>query len=134
MYLSHLLAVTDVFPILLRRRTWMSINGIGTEIKSQLHILIHVKLPAGAFFSRFWGSLPSLPSTFKIFSPWKKSCTIISWPTFCDQYFWKFHIWNSRADKKRREIWMVKVNVIFNDIQLLICLTPLQVNWVMVIN
>jgi hypothetical protein len=41
-------AVTDVFPILLRRRTWMSINGIGTEIKSQLHILIHVNLPAGA--------------------------------------------------------------------------------------
>jgi hypothetical protein len=29
---------------------------------------------------------------------------------------------------------MVKVNVIFNDIRLLICLTPLQVNWVMVIN
>jgi hypothetical protein len=24
---------------------------------------------------------------------------------------------------------MVKVNVIFNDIRLLICLTPLQVNW-----
>ena len=32
------------------------------------------------------------------------------------------------------EIRMVKVNVIFNDIRLLICLTPLQVNWVMVIN
>ena len=57
-----------------------------------------------------------------------------SWPTFCDQYFWKFPIWNSYADKKRREIRMVKVNVIFNDIRLLICLTPLQVNWVMVIN
>jgi hypothetical protein len=28
---------------------------------------------------------------------------------------------------------MVKVNVIFNDIRC-ICLTPLQVNWVMVIN
>ena len=28
----------------------------------------------------------------------------------------------------------VTVNVIFNDIRLLICLTPLQVNWVMVIN
>jgi hypothetical protein len=27
-----------------------------------------------------------------------------------------------------------KVNVIFNDIRLLICLTPLQVNWAMVIN
>ena len=66
---------------------------------------IHVNLLAGAFFSRF-----------------------------CDQYFLKFPIWNSRADEKRREIRMVKVNVIFNDIRLLICLTPLQVNWVMVIN
>jgi hypothetical protein len=79
-------------------------------------------LPAGAFFSRFWGSLPS---TFKIFRPWKKSSTKKSWPTFCDQYFWKFPIWNSCTDEKRREIRMVKVNVIFNDIRLLICLTPL---------
>jgi hypothetical protein len=36
----------------------------------------------------------------------------------------------SRAEEKCREIQMVKVNVIFNDIRLLICLTPLQVNWV----
>jgi hypothetical protein len=64
----------------------------------------------------------------------EKISTIKSWPTICDQYFWKFPIWNSRADEKRREIQMVKVNVIFNDIRLLICLTPLQVNWVMVIN
>ena len=41
--------------------------------------------------------------------PTKKSSTIKSWPTFCDQYFWKFPIWNSRADEKRREIRMVKV-------------------------
>jgi hypothetical protein len=41
--------------------------------------------------------------------PTKKSSTIKSWPTFCDQYFWKFPIWNSRADDKRREIRMVKV-------------------------
>ena len=61
-------------------------------------------------FSRFWGSLLL---TFKIFRPWKKSSTIKSWPTFCNQYFWKFSIWNSRADEKRREIRMVKVNVIF---------------------
>ena len=94
-------------------------------------IHVHVNLPAGAFFSRFWGSLPS---TFKIFRTWKKSSTKKSWPTFCDQYFWKFPIWNSRADEKHREIRMVKVNVIFNDIRLLICLTPLQVNWVMLIN
>ena len=97
-------------------------------------ILIHVNLPTGAFFSRFWGCLPYLPSTFKIFCPWKKSSTIKSWPAFCDQYFWKFPIWNSHADEKCREIWMVKVNVIVNDIRLLICFTPLQVNWVMVIN
>jgi hypothetical protein len=87
--------------------------------------------PNKRFFSQFWGSLPS---TFKIFRLWKKSSTIKSWPTFCDQYFWKFPIWNSRASEKRREIRMVKVNVIFNDIRLLICLTPLQVNWVMVLN
>ena len=31
--------------------------------------------------------------------PTKKSSTIKSWPTFCDQYFWKFPIWNSRTDK-----------------------------------
>jgi hypothetical protein len=43
-------------------------------------------------------------------------------------------IWKSRADKKCREIRMVKVNVIFNGIRLLISLTPLQVIWVMVIN
>ena len=73
--------------------------------------------------------LPILRSTFKIFRPWKKS-----WPTICDQYFWKFPIWNFRAEEKCWEIRMVKVNVIFNDIRLLICLTPLQVNWVMVIN
>jgi hypothetical protein len=110
---------------------------IDTEVSSDwthcVIFYIHVNLPAGAFFSRFWGSLPSLPSTFKIFRPWKKSSTIKSWPTFCDQYFWKFPIWNSRDDEKCREIRMVKVNVIFNDIRLLICLTPLQVNWVMVI-
>ena len=48
--------------------------------------------------------------------------------------FLEFPIWNFRAEEKRREIRMVKVNIIFNDIRLLICLTPLQVNWVMVIN
>jgi hypothetical protein len=64
------------------------------------------------FFTRFWGSLPS---TFKIFRPWKKSSTKKSWPTFCNQYFWEFPIWNSHADEKHREIRMVKVNVIFRD-------------------
>jgi hypothetical protein len=32
--------------------------------------------------------------------PTKKSSTIQAWPIFCDQYFWKFPIWNSRADEK----------------------------------
>jgi hypothetical protein len=34
--------------------------------------------------------------------------------------FLEFPIWNFRAEEKRREIRMVKVNVIFNDIRLLI--------------
>jgi hypothetical protein len=64
----------------------------------------------------------------KIFRPWKKSSTKKSWSTFCDQYFWKFPIWNSRAEEKRREIRMVKVNVIFNDIWLLIFIYPTVLN------
>ena len=44
---------------------------------------IHLFLPPNKiFFSRFWGSLPS---TFKIFRPWKKSNTIKSWPTSWSQ-------------------------------------------------
>ena len=44
---------------------------------------IHPFLPPNKiFFSRFWGSLPS---TFKIFRPWKKSNTIKSWPTSWSQ-------------------------------------------------
>jgi hypothetical protein len=63
--------------------------------------------------------------------PTKKSSTIKSWPTFCDQYFWKFPIWNSRADEKRREIRMVKVFKWYPVIDLF---DTLQVNWVMEIN
>jgi hypothetical protein len=117
---------------LISRMDWVSCAG-------DLN-LPHTPFPPARFppnkniFFRFWGSPPSLLSTFKIFRPWKKSSTIKSWPTFCDQYFWIFPIWNSRAEEKCREIRMVKVNVIFNDIRLLICLTPLQVNWVMMIN
>jgi hypothetical protein len=59
------------------------------------------------------------------FNTFTKSSTIKSWPTFCDQYFWKFPIWNSRVDEKRREIRMVKV---LNDIRLLICL--LNPRWI----
>jgi hypothetical protein len=56
--------------------------------------------------------VPSVsPVNFQNLPPVKKikyKCTIKSWPTctFCDQYFWKFPIWNSRADEKRREIRM----------------------------
>ena len=95
---------------------------------------IHVNLPAGAFFSWFWGSLPSLPSTFKIFCLWKKIkdnkiLTYILRSISLEIPHLELPRW-----QKRREIRMVKVNVIFNDIRFLICLTPLQVNWVMVIN
>ena len=93
---------------------------------------VHTCEPSGG--NIFLPILRVPPVNFQNLPPWKKSSTIKSWPTFCDQYFWKFPIWNSRTDEKRREIQMVKMNVIFNDIRLLICLTPLQVNWVMVIN
>jgi hypothetical protein len=63
--------------------------------------------------------------------PTKKSSTIKSWPTFCDQYFWKFPIWNSRADEKHREIRMVKGFKWYPVIDLF---DTLQVNWVMEIN
>ena len=70
----------------------------------------HGSLPRKSLISRMDGvscagdiNLPhDLPPT-------KKSSTIKSWPTFCDQYFWKFPIWNSCADEKCREIRMVKV-------------------------
>jgi hypothetical protein len=46
--------------------------------------------------SHAWETLISRTHLF--LPPTKKSSTIKSWPTFCDQYFWKFPIWNSRAD------------------------------------
>ena len=49
-------------------------------------------------------NLPHTPFPPAWYPPNKKSSTIKSWPTFCDQYFWKFPIWNSCADEKRREI------------------------------
>ena len=70
------------------------------------------------------------PSGGGIFLPILRAPSV----NFQNQYFWKFRLWNSCAEEKRREIRMVKVNVIFNDIRLLICLTPLQVNWFMLIN
>jgi hypothetical protein len=54
-------------------------------------------------------NLPHTPFPPARYPPNKKSSTIKSWPTFCDQYFWKFPIWNSHTDEKRREIRMVKV-------------------------
>jgi hypothetical protein len=70
-------------------------------------------LPRKSLISRMdWVScagdinLPHTPFPPARYPPTKKSRTIKSWPTFCDQYFWKFPIWNSRADEKRREIRM----------------------------
>ena len=70
-------------------------------------------LPCKSLISRMdWVSCAgdiNLPHTLFLphdIPPTKKSSTIKSWPTFCDQYFWKFPIWNSRADEKRREIRM----------------------------
>jgi hypothetical protein len=70
---------------------------------------------------RFWGPLPSLPSTFKIFRLWKKSSTIKFWSTFCDQSFWKFPIWNSRADEKCREMLPPEGSHVCNGKLLLPC-------------
>ena len=58
-----------------------------------------------------WETLISRTHLFLLHDlpPTKKSSTIKSWPTFCDQYFWKFPIWNSHADEKRWEIRVVKV-------------------------
>jgi hypothetical protein len=52
------------------------------------------------------------------FPPTKKSSTIKSWPTFCDQYFWKFPIWNSRADEKHREIRILEWRAGLSDTNL----------------
>jgi hypothetical protein len=61
--------------------------------------------------SHAWETLISRTHLFlpHVLPPIKKSSTIKTWPTFCDQYFWKFPIWNSCTDEKRREIRMVKV-------------------------
>jgi hypothetical protein len=73
-------------------------------------------LPRKSLISRMdWVScagdinLPHTPFPPARYPPNKKSSKIKSWPTFCDQYFWKFPIWNSHADEKRREIRMGKV-------------------------
>ena len=59
---------------MLNHANWFCISNWNSEYLKKKQF-IHVNLPAGVFFSRFWGSLPSLPSTFKIFRPWKKSST-----------------------------------------------------------
>ena len=81
-----------------------------------------------------WTGSPAqetLISRTHLFLPHDLPPTKKSWPTFCDQYFWKFPIWNSRADEKRWEIGMVKVFKWYPVIDLF---DTLQVNWVMEIN
>ena len=57
-------------------KNWTTLDAIFSfKYIVLLCLHIHVNLLAGAFFSRFWGSLPS---TFKIFRLWKKSSTIKS--------------------------------------------------------
>ena len=114
---------------LISRMDWVSCAG---DIN-----LPHTPFPPTRYSPQQRFFLPILrvpPVNFQNLPPVKKIRSIKSWPTFCDQNFWKFPIWNSCADEKCQEIRMVKVNVIFNDIRLLICLTPLQVNWFRLIN
>jgi hypothetical protein len=67
-------------------------------------------LPHKSLISRMdWVSCAGDINLLHDIPPTKNSSTIKSWRTFCDQYFWKFPIWNSRANEKRREIRMVKV-------------------------
>ena len=44
---------------------------------------------------------------FQSWREWKKSSTKKSCLTFCNQYFWKFPIWNSCAEEKHRAIRMI---------------------------
>ena len=97
--------------------------------------LTHTCEPSGGSIFLPILRVPSVPPVnFQNLPPVKKikSKKILTY--ILRSIFLEFPIWNFRAEEKRREIRMVKVNVIFNDIRLLICLTPLQVNWVMVIN
>ena len=101
-------------------KLWVQISFIGRCTRYNTYLLT---LPLFAGVSRVRASSPAwtgshawetLISRTHLFLPHelpqtKKSSTIKSWSTFCDQYFWKFPIWNSHADEKRREIWMVEV-------------------------
>jgi hypothetical protein len=71
-----------------------------------INTLINLHDPIYLFISRMdWVSCAGDINLPHNLPPTKKSSTIKS----CDQYFWKFPIWNSRADEKHREIRMVKV-------------------------
>jgi hypothetical protein len=61
----------------------------------------HGSLPRKSLISRMdWVSCTGDINLPHDLPPTKKSSTIKSWPTFYDQYFWKFPIWNSCADEK----------------------------------
>jgi hypothetical protein len=115
---------------------WIWINGSKIYFQTKIHTIIvggtkwgkrGVRTSSACVFYRTFGAIYILKSSVLLHfcrsGPTDRRFSG-SLPTFCDQYFWKFPIWNSRADEKRWEIWMIKVNVIFNDIRLLICLTP----------
>ena len=97
--------------------TWTKQNNNKNKNKLNIVIPYLLTLPLFAGVSRVralspaWTWFPARETLIsRTISPQqKKSSTIKSWPTFCDQYFWKFPIWNSCTDEKRREIRMVKV-------------------------
>ena len=101
----HTMYVTCLFNI--------SIKQFLTYNKSYIPVNpppLHRSLPRKSFISHMdWVSCAGDINLPHDLPPTKKSSTIKSWPTFCDQYFWKFPIWNTSADKKRWEIRMVKV-------------------------
>ena len=99
-----------------------------------LILMIHTCEPSGGSIFLPILRVPSVPPVnFQNLPPVKKIKYKKILTYILRSIFLEIPVWNSRADEKRREIQMVKVNVIFNDIRLLICLTPLQVNWVMMI-
>ena len=115
-WIWHNMTLTIINITVLYCRQWKT-----CLIIALVSYLYHTCEPSGRSIFLPILRVPSVPPVnFQNLPPVKKSI-IKSWPTFSDQYFWKFPIWSSRADEKRREIRMVKVNVIFNDIRLLIC-------------
>ena len=117
------------------RKTINSNNFVKFEVNWRRGSYVHTCEPSrGSIFLPIL-RVPSVPPVnFQNLPPVKKNKV----PKNLDRHFAINISGNSPfgtpALTKNAEIRMVKVNVIFNDIQLLICLTPLQVNWFMLIN